>query len=164
MLEPGVEEVVAAAQAESGDLGWGGENELLHLAGEVGGGALVGVEKEDPGVLEGDGGEGSVAVGGVVVEGADVGVGAGGFGGLEGGVGALGVEDVDVVGPGDAGEAAREVALLVAGEDEDGDHLLAMVSRVRCGWLRRLHPMTERNDDGICLALLRVRGKVLGYG
>jgi hypothetical protein len=36
---------------------------------------------------------------------------------------------VDVVGPGDAVEAAGEIALLVAGEDEDGDHLLAMVSR-----------------------------------
>ena len=41
----------------------------------------------------------------------------------------LGVEDVDVVGPGDAGEAAGKIALLVAGKDEDGDHLLAMVSR-----------------------------------
>jgi hypothetical protein len=36
---------------------------------------------------------------------------------------------VDVVGPGDAGEAAGKIALLVASEDEDGDHLLAMVSR-----------------------------------
>jgi hypothetical protein len=36
---------------------------------------------------------------------------------------------VDVVGPGDAGEAAGEILLLVAGEDEDGDHLLAMVTR-----------------------------------
>jgi hypothetical protein len=36
---------------------------------------------------------------------------------------------VDVVGPGDAGEAGRKIGLLVAGEDEDGDHLLAMVSR-----------------------------------
>ena len=30
---------------------------------------------------------------------------------------------MDVVGPGDAGEAVGEIALLVAGEDEDGDHL-----------------------------------------
>jgi hypothetical protein len=80
-------------------------------------------------VLEGDGGEGGVAMGGVVVEGAGVDVGAGCFGDLEGGVGASGVEDVDVVGPGDAGEAVGEIALLVAGEDEDGDHLLVMVSR-----------------------------------
>jgi hypothetical protein len=36
---------------------------------------------------------------------------------------------VDVVGPGDAGEAAREILLLVAGEDEDRDHLRTMVSR-----------------------------------
>jgi hypothetical protein len=40
----------------------------------------------------------------------------------------VGVEDVDVVGPGDAGETVGQVALLVAGEDEDGDHLVAMVS------------------------------------
>jgi hypothetical protein len=36
---------------------------------------------------------------------------------------------VDVVGPGDAGEAVGEIALLVAGEDEDGDHVGLMVSR-----------------------------------
>jgi len=80
-------------------------------------------------VLEGDGGEGGVAMGGVVVEGAGVDVGAGGFGDLHGVVGGVGVEDVDVVGPGDGGEAVGEIVLLVAGEDEDGDHLLLMVSR-----------------------------------
>jgi hypothetical protein len=63
-------------------------------------------------------------------------VGAGGFGDLEGIVGALGVEDVDVVGPGDAGEAIGEIALLVKGEDEDGDHLLVMVSRGDRSFLR----------------------------
>jgi hypothetical protein len=36
---------------------------------------------------------------------------------------------VDVVGPGDAGKASGEIVLLVAGEDENGDHLQAMVSR-----------------------------------
>jgi hypothetical protein len=41
----------------------------------------------------------------------------------------LGIEDVDVIGPGDAGETAGEIALLVAGEDEDGDHVGFMVSR-----------------------------------
>jgi hypothetical protein len=137
---------------------------LLHFAGELGGGAFVGVEEEDPGVFEGDGGEGSVAVGGVVVEGADVGVGAGGFGDLEGGVGALGVEDVDVVGPGDAGEAAGEVALLVAGEDEDGDHLLAMVSRVWSMWLGWVHPITGaqwwRNMLGVAVG----SREGVGYG
>ncbi len=92
-------------------------------------GRSSGVEEEDPGVFKGEGGEGGVAVGGVVVEGAGVGVGTGGAGDLEGGVGTVGVEDVDVVGPGDAREAGGEVVLLVAGEDEDGDHLLIMVSR-----------------------------------
>ena len=45
-------------------------------------------------------------MGGVVVEGAGVDVGAGGAGDLDGGVGGVGVEDVNVVGPGDAGEAS----------------------------------------------------------
>jgi hypothetical protein len=46
----------------------------------------------------------------------------------------LGIEDVDVIGPGDAGETAGEIALLVAGEDEDGDHVGFMVSR----WSERI--------------------------
>ncbi len=129
MLEPGVEEEVAAADAEGCSLVGGCEGDLLHLAGEVRGGALVGVGEEDPGVFEGDACEGSVAVGGVVVEGAGVDMGAGGFGDLYGVVGGVGVEDVDVVGPGDRGEAVGEIVLLVAGEDEDGDHLSGMVSR-----------------------------------
>ncbi len=80
-------------------------------------------------MLEGDGCERGVAVGCVVVEGAGVNVCAGGFGDLYCVVGAVGVEDVDVVGPGDGGETAGKIVLLVAGEDEDGDHLLVMVSR-----------------------------------
>ena len=80
-------------------------------------------------MLKEDGGEGSVAVSGVVVEGAGVDLGAGSFGDLYGVVGGVGIEDVDVVGPGDRGEAVGEIALLVAGEDENGDHLSGMVSR-----------------------------------
>ena len=75
------------------------------------------------GVFEGDGGEGGVAVGGVVVEGALVDLGAGLAGDGQGRVGGAGVEDVDVVGPGDGFECSGEVALFVFGEDEDGDHL-----------------------------------------
>ena len=56
-------------------------------------------------MFEGNGGEGGVAVGGVVVEGALVGVGSGGAGDGYGVVGRVGVEDVDVVGPGDGGES-----------------------------------------------------------
>jgi hypothetical protein len=105
------------------------EGDLLHLAGELWSWALVGVGKEDPRVLEEDGCERCVAVRGVVVEGAGVNVCAGGFGDLYCAVGAVGVEDVDVIGPGDGGETGGKVVLLVAGEDEDGDHLLVMVSR-----------------------------------
>jgi len=65
----------------------------------------------------------------VVVEGAGVNVCASGFCKLYCLVGAVGVEDVDVIGPGDGGETAGEIVLFVAGEDEDGDHLLVMVSR-----------------------------------
>jgi len=72
---------------------------LLDLAGEIGGGAFVGVEEEDPRVFEGDGGEGGVAMGGIIVEGAGVDVGSGGSSDLQCGVGRLGIEDVDVVGP-----------------------------------------------------------------
>lgn len=129
MFEPGAEEKVAAAEAESGGFGRHGENKLLHLPRKVGSGTLVCVEKEDPRIFEGNRGERGVAVGCVVVEGTDVGVCACGLGDFEGGVCGLRVEDVDVVGPGDAGETAGQVALLVAGEDEDGDHLLVIVSR-----------------------------------
>ena len=159
VFEPGAEEVVAAADAEGCGFGRGGEGELLHLAGELGRGALVGVEEEDPGVFEGDGGEGGVAVGGVVVEGAGVDLCSGGFGDLDGGVGAVGVEDVDVVGPGDAGETAGQVLLLVAGEDEDGDHLRlwypVRAARTISGWLKA-------NDEaaGEGLGVVAVAGAV----
>jgi hypothetical protein len=130
VLEPGAEVEVSAAETEAGDLGVRSEGDLLHLAGKLGRGALVGVEEEDdPGMLEGNCGESGVAVGREVVEGAAVDVGSGGEGDLHGVVGAVGVEDVDVVGPGDAGEAVGKVKLLVTGGDENGDHLLVMVSR-----------------------------------
>ena len=87
VLEPGAEEVIAAADPEGCGFGWGGEGELLDFAGEIGGGALVGIEEEDPGVFEGYGSEGGVAVSRIVVEGADVDVGSGGSGDFDCGVG-----------------------------------------------------------------------------
>lgn len=60
---------------------------MLHLARELWGGALVGIEQEDPGVFEGDGGEGGVAMSGIIVEGSGVDVGSGGSGDLYRGVG-----------------------------------------------------------------------------
>ena len=71
VLEPGAEEEVAAAQAEAGSVGGRFEDDALHLGGEFGSGALVGVEQKDPGVFERQR-EGGVAVGGVVVEDAGV--------------------------------------------------------------------------------------------
>ena len=125
VLEPGVVEEIATLDAEgyglvwaSGGLGGGGEDG----GAEVGGDALVGVEVEDPGVAEGDVLESPVLVVGPVGEGAGRDAGAGGLGDLGGGVGGEGVEDVDVVGPGDGSEAGGEVDGFVAGEDEDGDH------------------------------------------
>ncbi len=93
----------------------------LEFEGEGGGDALVGVEEEEPGVLEGEL-EAEVALGGVVVEGALVDVGPGGVGEGDGRVGGVGVEDVDVVGEGDGGEGGGEVEGFVPGEDEDGEH------------------------------------------
>jgi hypothetical protein len=129
VFEPSAEEEVATSYAEGRGLVGRGESQLLHLAGELWSGPLVGVEDEDPGVFEADGCEGGIAMRGVVVEGASVDVGAGCFGDLYGVVCGVGVEDVNVVGPGDGGEAVGEVALLVASEDENGDHLSGMVSR-----------------------------------
>jgi hypothetical protein len=122
VFEPGAVEEVAALYAEGHVLA-GVVGGVLEAAFEFGGDALVGVEVEDPGVLEGEIGDGPVLMGGPVVEGALVGVGSGSLCDGEGVVGAEGVEDVDVVGPGYGGEAGGEVLLLVAGEDEDGDHL-----------------------------------------
>ncbi len=121
VLEPGAPKEVAALDAEGGDGGGSGEDGLLHLGGECGGEALVGVEDEDPGVAEGELQSG-VALAGVAVEGAGGDGGAVLAGDVGGAVGAFGVEDVDVVAPGDGGEAAGEILLFVFGEDEDGDH------------------------------------------
>jgi hypothetical protein len=85
-------------------------------------------------MLEGDGAKGGVAVRGVVVEGALVGVGSGGLGDGYGVVGRVGVEDVDVVGPGDGGESCGEVALFVAGEDEDWRSSLRMLVGIFLFW------------------------------
>lgn len=58
-----------------------------------------------------------------VVEDALVDLCACGLGDIDGVVGGEGVEDMNVVGPGNGGETGGEVLLLVAGEDEDGDHV-----------------------------------------
>ena len=129
MLEPGVEEVVAATYAECAGFGGSGEGDLLYLAGEFWCWPFICIRDEDPRMLELDGGESGVAVSCVVVEGSGVDVSASCAGDLDCRVCGVGVEDVDVVGPCDAGETAWEIALFVARENQDGDHLLAMVSR-----------------------------------
>ena len=122
VFEPGAVEEVAALNAE-GYVLMGVIGGVLEVAFELGGDALVGIEVEDPGVFERDVDEGPVLVGGPVVEGALVGACTGGLCDLQRVVGRVGVEDVDVVGPDYGGETGWEVLLLVAGEDEDGDHL-----------------------------------------
>ena len=67
VLQPGAEEEIAAAQAKAGGIGGGFADDALHLGGELGRGAFVGVEQEEPRMLEVER-EGGVAVGGVVVE------------------------------------------------------------------------------------------------
>ena len=120
VLQPCSPEEVAAADAEGADvcrrLGGG----ALDLEGELGRGALVGVEDEDPRMAEWKLHCG-VALTRVGVEGARSDGGAARAGDLGGAVGGVGVEDVDVVGPCDGVEAAGQVLLLVEREDEDGD-------------------------------------------
>ena len=69
MLEPGVEEEVATTETEAGDLGWRGQRQLLHLAGELGGwGGIVGIKGSGAtDALKGSW-KSCVAMGGVVVE------------------------------------------------------------------------------------------------
>jgi hypothetical protein len=67
----------------------------------------------------------------------------------------LGIEDVDVVGPGDAGETAGKIALLVPGEDEDGDHVGLMVSR----WSERI---VEREISEVDVSSIGVAARA-GY-
>ena len=74
-------------------------------------------------MLEGGFAEGGIAVSSVVVKHALMNVGPGSLGDGNGGVGAEGIKDVNVVRPRDRGETLREVLLLIAGEDEDGDHV-----------------------------------------
>ena len=65
---------------------------------------------EGPVALVAEGGEGAMA-----------GLGAGGFGEGDGVVGAAGIDDVDVIAPGDGLETSREDVLFVEGEDDDAD-------------------------------------------
>jgi hypothetical protein len=74
---------------------------LLHLPGEVRGWALVRIEEKDPWMFEGNGAESNVTVSRVVIEGASVEVGSERLRDIRSGVGAVRIEDVDVVGPGD---------------------------------------------------------------
>ena len=110
--QPGPLQEVAPLNAEGDDLAW-----LLHggeqCGAEARGDDLVSVEIEDPGMAEGDVHEAPVLVRGPVVEDALVDVGAGAARDLEGAIGAEGVEDVDVIGPGDGVEAGREILLLI---------------------------------------------------
>jgi hypothetical protein len=76
MLEPGVEEVVAATYAECAGFGGSGEGDLLYLAGEFWRWPFICIRDEDPRMLELDGGESGVAVSCVVVEGSGVDVSA----------------------------------------------------------------------------------------
>lgn len=155
VLKPGAEEEVAAAELKGGGAGWAGEDGALHFGGELGCGALVGVEEEDPGVAEAEVSEGGVAVLGVVVKGALSDGGAGGLGDFDGAVGGVGVEDVDVVAPADGAKAVREVASFVAGEDEGGDQR-------RCGWMSGCTRERVKRDSPIGKVRRAEVGRIYG--
>ena len=114
MFEPSAVEEVAALDAKGYVLG-GIVGGVLEAAFEFGRDALVGVEIEDPGMAKGDVFEAPVLVSGPVVEGAGGDVRAVLAGELEGAVGAEGIEDMDVVGPGYRLETAGEILFFIAG-------------------------------------------------
>ena len=95
--------------------------ELVDLLDELGCESFVGVEVEDPLVLERDVLDGPVALLAERLEGVDVGAGAGGSGELNGAVLRAGVEHVDVVAPGARGEAVGDVDLFVERQHHDRD-------------------------------------------
>lgn len=104
--------------------GVGGERRLVleegaDLGGEFGGDDFVGVDVEEPGVgavVEGAVDLSAVAAPGLVEDG-----GAEATGDVEGGVGGTGVDEDDLVGPGDGFEGARNVLGFVHGNDGDGE-------------------------------------------
>ncbi len=89
-------------------------NFLLELGGEL----FVGVEREDP--VAGALGEGEVLLCGEAGPGALEDRGVEAACDFKGAVGGAGVYDDDLVGPGYAGEGAREVLFFVEGDDRDG--------------------------------------------
>ena len=118
VLDPAAEEEITAFEVEGVEGRWPHGESLANLLLEFGGELFVGVEREDPvaGALrEGEvflcseAGPGAVEDGGVEAA-CD----------LEGTIGGAGVDDEDLVGPGDAGEGAREVRFFVEGDDRDG--------------------------------------------
>jgi hypothetical protein len=91
------------------------------LADKLRGEAFVGVEMELPGVLDGDIGDGPVALGAIVFKGMMDDRGTGGLGEGDGVVGAAGVDDVDVVGEAEkAAQGCRKGVGGVESEDDDG--------------------------------------------
>ena len=117
VLDPAAEEEIAALE-EEGVGGWLRGEGLADLLLEFGGELFVGVEREDP--VAGALGEGEVLLLGEAGPGAVEDSGVEAAGDVEGAVGGAGVDDDDLVGPGDAGEGAREVLFFVEGDDRDG--------------------------------------------
>ena len=95
---------------------------MLHFEDERWRGALVGVEDEQPWVLERQRSKRGIALLCVTVEGPRRDVRATRAGDVGGAIGGFGVEDVDVVRKRDGVEAAGKVGFFVAREDEDGEH------------------------------------------
>jgi len=112
---------------------------------------LVGVEDEDPFVAKRDVFEGPVFLfwpGSVEVELDDLGAGL--LANFDGAVGALGVDHHDLIGPGDGGEAPRQVGgfILDRNEDADGDFGHGGVGKTEPG-RGKCEEESEGTEDGV---------------
>ena len=120
VLDPAAEEEIAAAEV----VGVGGRvrgQQVLDLSLELGAEFLIGVEREDPG--SGALGDGGVLGYGEALPGFVEHLGVERAGDFDGAVGGGGVENDDLVGKLDAGQSAREIRLLILGDDGDGESL-----------------------------------------
>src|SRR5262249_44052519 len=115
---------------------------------------FVRMQDEEPGVLVLHLVQGGFTLGAVVVEGPLHDTGPGGAGDLHGAVLAVRVEDHDIVAPAHRFEAAGQVRLFVAGQDQDRDHGVVspsalMRSRRTCRNFAGLPPTTVNGSTSL---------------
>ena len=127
VLQPCAEEIVAPPQAESNRIRGRLAHHALHLCAQLRGGPLVGVQQEDPGMLERNP-QRRIAVRRVVVECSAVHLRADRARNLHRRVCAARVEDMHIVRPRDRGQRASQIALFVLRKDQHGDHCRELIA------------------------------------